>query len=257
MELANRTSPKGKQVSLFVTCLVDLLFPETGVSVVELLQHLGVSVNFPMKQTCCGQPAFNAGHRKEARKVAIQFFKAFGEAEVIVTPSGSCAAMIRHEYPMLFKNDERWFKQAKRAAEITWELTEFIVDGLGITDLNSSLSAQQSFAFHDACHGLRNLGLDKQGRVLIKNIENAEITELSDCDVCCGFGGFFSVKMADISGAMLQKKIDNINSSPAETILVGDVSCMMQMNCGLEKQNSQKRVRHIADILAESIQKQK
>jgi len=253
MSLPERESPQGKKVSLFVTCMVDMLYPETGWSVVEILEHLGVAADFPEAQTCCGQPGFNAGHRPEAKQVATQFLKAFKDAEVIVAPSGSCVAMVRHEYPTLFADDPQWRDAANRMASITWEITEFIAEGLGITDLNIPLPEQQSFAFHDACHGLRILGLGQAGRTLLRNKENATIEELTECDVCCGFGGLFSVKMADVSGAMLERKMTNIEANPAQTIVCGDVSCMTHMNGGLERQNSAKRVKHIADVLAEGL----
>lgn len=248
-----RPSPLGKPISLFVTCMVDMIYPQTGLSVVEILEHLGLQVDFPLSQTCCGQPAFNAGYHKDAAKVARQFLKTFQNAEVIVTPSGSCAAMIRHEYPALFAKDRKWRTIAEYVASITWEFTEFLVDGLGIKDIAAKLPDAQSFAFHDACHGLRLLGLGAAGRTLLSHVENATIRELDGCDVCCGFGGLFSVKMPDVSNAMLQKKIANINSSPADTIVTGDVSCLTQMNGGLERQASPKRVRHIADVLAEGL----
>lgn len=253
MALSERESPAGKRVSFFVTCMVDMLYPDTGLSAVEILEHLGVEVDFPKRQTCCGQPAYNGGYRKEARRVAIQFLKAFKDAEVIVTPSGSCAAMVRHEYPTLFAGDPQWQPLADRAAAITWELTEFIVDGLGIEDLNLRLSEPASFAFHDSCHGLRMLGLGDAARKLVDGIENASVHDLTDNDQCCGFGGLFAVKMADVSGAMLQKKMDNINACEADTILCGDVSCLSHMNGGLARQGSSKQVRHIADVLAEGL----
>jgi L-lactate dehydrogenase complex protein LldE len=233
--------------------MVDMLHPETGLSAVEILEHLGVEVDFPVGQTCCGQPAYNGGYRKQARQVAIQFLKVFKDAEVIVTPSGSCAAMIRHEYPALFAGDPKWQPLAEHAASITWELTEFIVDGLGIEDLKLKLPEPTTFAIHDSCHGLRMLGLGDAARKLVSGIENAAVHDLHDHDQCCGFGGLFAVKMADVSGAMLQKKIDNINACEAETILCGDVSCLSHMNGGLERQESSKRVRHIADVLAEGL----
>jgi L-lactate dehydrogenase complex protein LldE len=253
MSLPERESPAGKRVSFFVTCIIDMIYPETGMSAVEILEHLGVEVDFPMAQTCCGQPGFNSGYRKEARQVARQFLRAFADAEVIVTPSGSCAAMVRHEYPSLFKDDPEWLPQAERAASITWEISEFVVNGLGIADLKAKLPAEGSFAFHDACHGLRLLGLGESGRALLSNVENANVHELPECDVCCGFGGLFSVKMPDVSGAMLQKKIENINASDADTILTGDASCLTHMNGGLSKQNAAKRVRHVVDVLAEAV----
>jgi L-lactate dehydrogenase complex protein LldE len=235
--------------------MVDMLYPETGWAVVNLLEHLGVEVDFPMAQTCCGQPGFNAGHRPEARQVAIQFLTAFKESEVIVAPSGSCVAMIRHEYPSLFADDRRWRDEALRMASITWEFTEFVVEGLGITDLSLSLPAQQSFAFHDSCHGLRLLGLGQAARTLLGSTGNAAVEELAESDVCCGFGGLFSVKMADVSGAMLERKISRIEACPAGTIVCGDVSCMTHVNGGLARRQSGKRIRHIADVLAEGLRK--
>lgn len=254
MALAERESPVGKTVSLFVTCIVDMIYPQTGLSVVDILQHVGVAVEFPAAQTCCGQPAFNSGYRAEARRVAKHFFTAFKDAEVIVTPSGSCATMIRHEYPQLFSpEDGELYAQARRMASITWEFSEFLVDGLQLADLDLRLPAKESFAMHDACHGLRGLGLGGASRQLIANMGNAELVELHECEVCCGFGGLFSVKMADISNAMLQNKIANINASSAATIVTGDVSCLTQMNGGLSRAKSQKRVRHLADVLAQGL----
>lgn len=251
--MVKRDSPKGKRVSLFVTCMVNMLHPQTGMSVVDVLAHLGIPVDFPLGQTCCSQPAFNAGYRREARQVAIQFIKAFRDAELIVTPSGSCAAMIRHEYPRLFAGDPRRLAEAERLAGITWEFTEFIVDGLGITDLQARLPRPETFAFHDACHGLRLLGLKQAGRTLLGNVANATIIEWDNSETCCGFGGLFSVKMADVSGAMLQKKLDHIEQSGADVIVTGDVSCLTHMNGGLAKQGKTTRVQHVADVLARGI----
>jgi L-lactate dehydrogenase complex protein LldE len=251
--LPERPSPAGKRVSLFVTCIVDMIYPETGMSVVKILEHLGVEVDFPQSQTCCGQPAFNGGYRREARQAAKQFLKAFKDAEVIVTPSGSCAAMVRCEYVHLFAEDPTWRPLAERVASITWEFTEFLVDGLGVRDLKLRLPEAGSFAIHDACHGLRLLGLGQAARTLLGHVENAALHELQECDVCCGFGGLFAVKMADVSDAMLRRKIDNINACPAQTIVTGDTSCMTQMNGGLSRQNSSRRVRHIADVLADGL----
>ncbi len=253
MSLPERESPKGKRVSFFVTCIMDMIYPETGMAVVDILEHLGVVVDFPESQTCCGQPGFNSGYHRESKQVAKQFLRAFKDAEVIVTASGSCGAMVRHEYPTLFADDPEWSAQANRAAAITWEITEFIVDGLGITDLKLRLPQKKTFAFHDACHGLRVLGLGKAARTLVENVDNAVLVDLKECDVCCGFGGLFSVKMPDVSNAMLTKKIDHINECAADTIITSDVSCMTQMNGGLSRQNSSKRVTHVADVLAEGL----
>ena len=253
MTLAERESPKGKRVSLFVTCMVDMLFPQTGMSVVKVLEHAGVEVDFPMAQTCCGQPAFNAGYRHEARQVAEQLLRAFADAQVIVTPSGSCAAMLRHEYPQLFAGDPAKRQLAERLASITWEFTEFLVVGLGITDLHARLPEPTRFAFHDSCHGLRLLGLGAAGRQLIGQVENARLIEMEEHEVCCGFGGLFAVKMADVSGAMLAKKVENVANCPAQIVGI-DMSCATQINAGLEKLGSPKRIRHVADVLADALE---
>lgn len=254
MALSERESPKGKKVSLFVTCIVDMVYPQTGMSVVDILEYIGVQVDFPMAQTCCAQPAFNAGYRHEAKTVAKHFIKVFKDAEVIVTPSGSCGAMVRQEYPRLFTPaDGEWHHQAKRMAAITWEFSEYLVDGLGIENLDLTLPQKESFAFHDACHGLRGLGLGKAARRLLRQMDNAELMELNECDVCCGFGGLFSLKMPEVSNAMLVSKINNINRSEADTIVTGDVSCMTQMNGGLSRAKSRKRVLHLADVLAKGL----
>jgi L-lactate dehydrogenase complex protein LldE len=158
--------------------------------------------------------------------------------------------MIRHEFPRLFADDPARLLIVERLASVTWEFTEYLVDGLGITDLGLRLPAPQTFAFHDACHGLRLLGLGQAGRALLGNVENATIAELVDDDECCGFGGLFAVKMPDVSSAMLHKKLEHILACPAETIVVGDVSCLTHMNGGLARRGAGKRVRHIADVLA-------
>ena len=253
MSLPTRPSPQGKKASLFVTCMIDMIYPNTGLSVVQILEHIGIEVDFPMAQTCCGQPAFNSGYQDEARQVAKQFLRAFADAEVIVTPSGSCAAMVRHEYPALFADEPGFLAQAERMASITWEFSEFLVDGLQMDDLNLAFPRVQKFAFHDACHGLRILGLQEQGRRLLGSVENAEIVDLTESDVCCGFGGLFSIKMSAVSNAMLEQKMSNIEQSPANTIVTGDASCLMHMNGGLSRQKKSKRVRHLADVLAEGL----
>ncbi|MEO1665857.1 MAG: (Fe-S)-binding protein [Chloroflexota bacterium] len=251
--LPERKSPAGKRVSLFATCMVDMIYPQTGMAVVDVLEHLGVQVDFPQAQTCCGQPGFNAGYQDEAKEVAKQFLRAFHESEVIVAPSGSCVAMIRHEYPTLFADDPKWLPHAQDAAAKTWEITEFIVNGLGITDLNARLPQPQSIAMHDACHGLRLLGLGDSARTLLNNVENLTLEDLPDADKCCGFGGLFSVKMAGVSNAMLQKKMACINECPASHIVTGDVSCMTHMNGGLSRTQSASKVSHVMDLLAEGV----
>jgi L-lactate dehydrogenase complex protein LldE len=253
MGFSQRPSPVGKEAALFVTCMVDVLYPQTGASVVRLLEHLGIPVRFPRGQTCCGQPAYNGGYRHDAAQVARHFLDVFQDAEVIVVPSGSCTAMIRHEYPVLFAGDPDRLPLIERLAAITWEFTEYLVDGLGVSDLGLKFPAPRTFAFHDSCHGLRMLGLGQQARTLLGHAENASLTDLIDHDECCGFGGLFSVKMPDLSSAMLKKKVEHINACSADTIVVGDVSCMTHIKGGLSRQSSKKRVQHIADVLAEGL----
>ena len=248
-----RPSPIGKPVSLFVTCLVDALYPATGLAVVDVLNHLGVAVDFPPGQTCCGQPAFNGGYWREARLVAAQYLRAFRDAEVIVTPSGSCATMVRHEFPRLFADDPPRLAEAERLAAVTWEFAEFVVAGLGIDDVGGRLPAPMTVAFHDACHGLRRLGLGAAARALVGNLGNATVVEWDHGQTCCGFGGLFSVKMADLSGAMLADKLDAIARSGADAIVTGDASCLLHMNSGLARRGQPGRVRHVADLLAEGI----
>ena len=248
-----RPSPIGKPVSLFVTCLVDALYPATGLAVVDVLNHLGVAVDFPPGQTCCGQPAFNGGYWREARLVAAQYLRAFRDAEVIVTPSGSCATMVRHEFPRLFADDPPRLAEAERLAAVTWEFSEFVVAGLGIDDVGGRLPAPTTVAFHDACHGLRRLGLGAAACARVGNLGNATVVEWDHGQTCCGFGGLFSVKMADLSGAMLADKLDAIARSGADAIVTGDASCLLHMNSGLAKRGQPGRVRHVADLLAEGI----
>ena len=247
-----RPSPRNKPVSLFVTCIVDALYPRTGIAVVEVLEHLGLTLRFPLAQTCCGQPGFNSGFHDDARRVARQFLRAFADAEVIVTPSGSCAAMLRHYYPQLFADDPVWRERALQAAAITWEFSEFLVDGLGLADLGARL-APTRVAFHDACHGLRGLGLHSQARVLARHIEGVTLQEMAGAQQCCGFGGLFSIKMADISNAMLQEKIRTITATPADVFLTGDCSCLTHINGGLARLRHPQRLRHIADLLADGL----
>ncbi len=247
-----RPSPRHKPVTLFVTCIVDMIYPQTGISVVKILDHLGVEVRFPQAQTCCAQPAFNGGFWNDARDVARHFLRVFADAQVIVAPSGSCASMVRHFYPELFKDDPELREQATYIASITWEFSEYLVDGLGITDLGAALPPTK-VAFHDACHGLRLMHLQKQARALAGAVQGVEISEMAAADQCCGFGGLFAVKMPDISGAMLGHKVEAISTSAADVVLTGDCSCLMQLNGGLSRAGADKRVLHLAEFLANGL----
>jgi len=182
-----RPSPKYKTVSFFSTCMVDMIFPTTGISTIKLFDHLGIEVEYPSAQTCCGQPAFNAGFQDDARPIAKHFINTFLEKDLIVTPSGSCASMIRHYYVELFKDDPKMLEKATHVASITWELSEYLVDGLGIRDVGGKLPDTR-VAFHHACHGLRLMHLKSQARTLIENIKGVTIVDVTNAEECCGFG---------------------------------------------------------------------
>jgi len=237
-----------KTVQLFVTCIIDTLYPETGEAVVRVLEKAGVSVSFPPCQTCCGQPAFNAGLRSSARKMAIQTIRAFeGYPGPVVVPSGSCAAMIRHSYAELFRDDPKWLPRALCLAERTYEFSEFLVDGLGVTDLGARYDGQ--LTYHSSCHLLRGLGVDRQPRALLAAVSGAELVELPETGECCGFGGVFSLEHPEISTAMLERKISNLESTGASMVVACDAGCVTNINGGLHRQHKTQRAVHIADIL--------
>lgn len=238
-------------IQLFVTCIIDTLYPETGEAVVRLLEKAGARVSFPPDQTCCGQPAFNAGLRSQARQMAIQTLRAFDNYPgPVVVPSGSCAAMIRHSYPELFAHDPEWLPKAQQLAERTYELTEYLVDVLGVTDLGVELN--QRITYHSSCHLLRGLGVDRQPRQLLAAIHGAELVELTETGDCCGFGGVFSVEHPEISSAMLDRKISNLEASGAEVVVACDAGCVTNINGGLHRKRKSLRAVHIADLLGKA-----
>jgi L-lactate dehydrogenase complex protein LldE len=237
-----------KTAQLFVTCIIDTLYPETGEAVVRVLEKAGVQVSFPPDQTCCGQPAFNAGLRAEARKMAIQTIRAFEEYPgPVVIPSGSCAAMVRHSYPELFAQDQEWLPKALELAQRTYELTEFLVDVLGISDIGARFNKR--ITYHSSCHLLRGLGVDEQPRVLLASVHDAELVELPASGDCCGFGGVFSVEHPEISAAMLKRKIVNLETSGAEYVVACDAGCVTNINGGLHRMHKPQKAIHIADLL--------
>jgi L-lactate dehydrogenase complex protein LldE len=235
-------------VQLFITCIIDTLYPETGEAVVRVLERAGVQVGVPHGQTCCGQPAFNAGMRPEARRMAEQTIRVFEDAPgTVVVPSGSCAAMIRHSYIELFAGDPAWLPRAEALSKRTYELTEFLVDVLGVTDLGARHSGR--ITYHSSCHLLRELGVDRQPRALLKAVHGAEFVELPHTDECCGFGGVFSVEQPEISSAMLQRKIANLDSSQAPVVVACDAGCITNINGGLHRLGKKSRAVYIAEIL--------
>jgi L-lactate dehydrogenase complex protein LldE len=237
------------RVQLLVTCLIDRFFPETGEAVVAVLERLGVAVEFPDTQTCCGQPAFNAGYAEEARGLARHTIDVLLASDApVVVPSGSCGDMVIHQYAGLLADDATYAARARALAARTFEFTQFLVDVLGETDVGAVHTGR--VAYHACCHGLRGLGVDAQPRALLAGVKGARPCGLDEADVCCGFGGLFSVKLGDISGAMLARKLDRVVASGAETVAVTDVSCAMHMNGGLRRRGSGVRVQHVADLLA-------
>jgi L-lactate dehydrogenase complex protein LldE len=237
------------RVSLFVTCLVDQLCPSVGTSAVEVLRRAGCEVEFDRRQTCCGQPAFNTGYRNEARALARRFIEIFEEsnADAIVSPSGSCTAMVRH-FRELFSEDEVWRERAESVAERTHEFASFIVNVLGVDDLGASFSGRVTW--HDACHGLRDLNLHSEPRRLIRQVRGAEFVEMANADACCGFGGTFSVKYPEISVAILDNKIESIEKAGVRAVVSGDASCLMQIGGRLSRKASPVRTMHLAELLA-------
>jgi len=237
------------KVSLFVTCLVDQMWTSVGAGTVAVLRRVGCDVEFDNRQTCCGQPAFNTGYRDEARQVAQRFIRIFEEskADAIVSPSGSCTAMVHH-YPELFAGDKEWEPRARAMATRTHELSAFLVRVLKIADVGASWSGK--LTWHDACHGLRDLNLKNEPRTLIRNVRGVELVELENAEACCGFGGTFSVKYPEISVAILDQKIEAIERSGVQAVVSGDASCLMQIGGRLSRNRSNVRVMHLAELLA-------
>ena len=236
-------------VQLFITCLIDTFFPRVGTAMVEVLNRAGVGVEFLSAQTCCGQPAFNAGLRSEARPLAEHTIRIFEKTTGdIIIPSGSCAAMVRHGYLELFKDDPKWLERARALADRTYEFTEYLVDVRGAVHFGSRWPGR--LTYHPSCHLLRGLGVDRQPRALLAAVEQAEIVELPEREDCCGFGGVFSVEHPELSAEMLKRKISNLEATTAPTLVVCDAGCLMHIQGGLHRQGKRQRVLHIAEILA-------
>lgn len=246
-----------QSVQLFGTCLIETLRPEAGMAVVRVLERLGIDVQYPDGQTCCGQPAFNGGAWEDARAMARYTLDILnrdggghplGPRTPIVVPSGSCADMIVHHYPELFANDSKYGPISTEVAARTYEFAQFLTDVLGVTHLGAH--SEGRFTYHSSCHLLRGLGIKEGPRQLLANVDGAEVVELPGAAECCGFGGLFAVKMSDISGAMLRRKLDHIESTRAETVVGCDVSCLLHIGGGLHRRGSKIKTRHIAEILA-------
>jgi L-lactate dehydrogenase complex protein LldE len=235
-------------VQLFVTCLVDSFFPHIGEAMVHVLNRAGVRVEFPPAQTCCGQPAFNAGLRSQARPLAEHAIRVFEKtAGDIIIPSGSCTAMVRHGYLELFKDDPAWLDRAATLAKRVNEFSEYLVDRRGVTELSSRWPGK--LAYHPSCHLLRGIGVDRQPRLLLGAVKEAEIVELPEGEDCCGFGGVFSVEHPELSSEFLKRKIANFEKSGSPTLVVADTGCLMHLQGGLKRMGKSQRVVHIAEVL--------
>ena len=236
------------EIALFATCLVDSLRPSVGIAAIELLQKSGCTVVVPKQQTCCGQPAFNAGNNPLAVQLAKQLIVAFERFAYVVVPSGSCAGMIKEHYPKLLSTEEQWHKRARVLAEKTYELTDFLVNVLEHADIDAEYDGK--VCYHDSCAGLRELGIKQQPRTLLSKVANLELVSMQDEEVCCGFGGMFCVKYSQISDAMVQRKVDNVVACKADTLAAGDLGCLFNIAGKLSRENIPVRVWHIAEILA-------
>lgn len=235
------------KVTLFVQCLVDGIYPHVGEAMVEIFQRLELAVDVPTGQTCCGQPAYNSGYQRAARKAARHFIETFETAEVIVCPSGSCVDMVRRHYAELFAEEPDWRRRAEKVAGKTFELTQFLVDVLGVTDLGARFEG--SVTYHDSCHLNRYLGVAAQPRALIEAVRGTTLVEMEDSDRCCGFGGTFAVKYPEISTGMLTEKVGNILATGADVVVGCDLSCLMHIQGMLSRRELPVRAMHIAELL--------
>lgn len=236
-------------VQLFIPCFVDQMYPETGINMARVLQRLGCEVMYNPKQTCCGQPAFNAGYWDDARKVAEKFLEDFDKDYFIVAPSGSCTGFVRNYYEKLFENSSDLHKTKKVRAYL-YEFTEFLVDVLKVGDLGAVFN--EKVTYHDACGALRECGIKRQPRALLERVQGLELVEMDECETCCGFGGTFAVKFEPISIGMAQTKVQSALATGAKYIISSDVSCMMHMQGYIEKENLPIQCMHIADLLVKN-----
>jgi L-lactate dehydrogenase complex protein LldE len=236
------------RVGLFVTCLVDFFRPSVGFAAIRLLEGAGCSVEVPPTQTCCGQPAYNSGDREDTKAIAAQVIEAFSGFDYVVAPSGSCAGMLRKHYPMLFADDLDIGPKAKALAAKTYELVSFLTDVLNVAAVHATFDAKVTY--HDSCSGLRELGVSGQPRRLLETVKGLTLIEAEDRDVCCGFGGTFSVKYPDISNAMVTRKADLYRATDADFVLGGDLGCLMNIAGKLSRDNASIRCRHVAEVLA-------
>lgn len=238
-----------RRVGLYVTCLVDMMRPRIGFAALRLLRAAGCEVVVPSAQTCCGQPAFNSGDAPLARALALKMVAEFEGLDYVVAPSGSCAGMIRSHYPELFRGDAANRERVVALAARTFELTDFLVGVCGLEQVPGDFAG--TVTYHDSCSGLRELGVKQQPRKLLQTMPDVVVREMNGCEECCGFGGLFSVKFADISGAIAARKCANIRASGADAVVLGDLGCMLNIEGRLRRLGDERtRVLHVAEVLA-------
>jgi len=241
-------APSQPRVALFVTCLVDLFRPTVGFAAVKLLEEAGCLVEVPEAQTCCGQPAYNSGDKSDTKAIARGVIDAFEGYDYVVAPSGSCAGMIHEHYARLFEDEPETFQRAQHLGNRTHELISFLVDVLGVTAVEASYAGTATY--HDSCSGLRELGVKQQPRMLLNSVAGLSLTELPGAETCCGFGGTFCIKYPDISNRMVADKAADIVATGADTLLAGDMGCLMNMAGKLSRDGHKVSVRHVAEVLA-------
>ena len=237
------------RVGLFVTCLVDLFRPSVGFAAVKLLEAAGCTVEAPRLQTCCGQPAYNSGDKADAKALARQVIEAFEGFDYLVAPSGSCAGQIRVHYPEMFADEPAWCQRAQQLALRSYELISFLVDVRGMNEVAARYDGAATY--HDSCSGLRELGVKAQPRWLLRSVAGLSLKELPGAEICCGFGGTFCIKYPEISDKMVREKTADIAATGADTLLAGDMGCLLNVAGKLHRQGSTVRVRHVAEVLAD------
>lgn len=237
-----------RRIGLFVTCLVDLVRPRVGFAAVKLLEDAGCTVEVPPTQTCCGQPAWNAGADGDAAAIARAVIDAFEPYDYVVVPSGSCAGMIRNHYPEALATDEAYAKRARALAEKTYELTSFLVRVCGVEGVEARCAC--TAGYHNSCSSLREMGVRDEPRKLLAGVEGFAVKELADAQVCCGFGGLFSVKYPEISERMADDKLADAEKAGVDTLVGGDLGCLLHLAGRAERQGKAIRIRHVAEVLA-------
>ena len=234
------------KVQIFVPCFVDQLYPQTAMNMVRLLEKAGCEVSYNANQTCCGQPAFNAGFWNDARTVCSKFLKDFNSDEIIVSPSASCVGFVRNYYSRLFDNSSV-HNDVKAIGQNIYELSDFLVNKLGITNFGAKLPGKGTY--HDSCAGLRECNIKNEPRKLLANVEGLEITELNDVETCCGFGGTFAIKFGAISQAMGEQKVENALATGADYLISTDASCLMHLQGYIDGKKYNLKTMHLADVL--------